>query len=235
MFLAHLYQTRFAVLVPSSESGFITSDPTTPRLSARTKYGFTTDFVEDDSEDGLSSAIAEMEELVNKVDSADESLKSLFARYLDTNLDASRRLDLLDEIKNHLSSLTLDAENASFEDDYLKIVATAQKIANNTEAAVVTETLVAPEVVIDAVIPPKEAEIAQLAHGLQRVLFNPGIHWLQHPRTGTYNFTKNVQKVADRDEFDFQRLPKFVRPSQDADLRKLLKDSGRKFAGSTSR
>lgn len=108
-------------------------------------------------------------------------------------------------------------------------------VQHDTNAGTVDGALSAPEVQIETVMPLRDAEVASLAHGLQRVLFNPGIHWLQHPRTGYYNYTKAVQPVADREDFDFDRLPKFVRPSQDPDLRELLKQSGRKFAGSTSR
>lgn len=146
------------------------------------------------------------------------------------------KVAILDKIKARLSKTSSHLESAvvdSLEQELENL--TTKSVQAEADGESSTGKMVAPEVKIDTVTPLKEAEVATLAHGLQRVLFNPGIHWLQHPRTGLYNFTKSVQDVADKDDFDFKRLPRFVRPSQDADLRELLKQSGRKFAGSTSR
>ena len=93
----------------------------------------------------------------------------------------------------------------------------------------------ADTVSIKSVAPIKRAEVATLAHGLDRVLSHPGIHWLQDPYTQGYNFPQVLQDVMPITDFDFESLPLFIRPSQDPDLRQLLRDSGRKFAGSTSR
>ena len=93
----------------------------------------------------------------------------------------------------------------------------------------------AKDVVIEKVTPLREVAVASLAHGLERVLFNPGIHWLQDPRSGHYNFPKQVQTVMPKEDFNFQALPRFIRPSADSNLRELLKKTGKTFAGSTSR
>lgn len=174
-----------------------------------------------------------MQRLTAKVNDSDDNLKKLFERYLNPSLGAQARKSILEEVRSHLqeSSSGPEDEISRALEEELKLVMVQQESNSGTVEGVLS----APEVQIDTVTPLRDAEVATLAHGLQRVLFNPGIHWLQHPRTGYYNYTKAVQPVADREDFDFDRLPKFVRPSQDPDLRELLKQSGRRFAGSTSR
>ena len=110
--------------------------------------------------------------------------------------------------------------------------------------------------------------IATLAHKLDRVLFksvnpfpyclavsfdfSPGVHWLQEPRSGVYNFTPWLQNIPDVNEFAFERLPPFVKSSRDnvrdidclfglratnvrfQDLWELAKRERRIFGGSTS-
>jgi hypothetical protein len=88
---------------------------------------------------------------------------------------------------------------------------------------------------ISTVAPLKQVPVARLAHGLERVLFNPGIHWLQDPKSKYYNYPQAIQNVMPKERFDFNQLPRFVPPSQDKDLKELLNASGRTFAGSTSR
>ncbi|KAL0960662.1 hypothetical protein HGRIS_005692 [Hohenbuehelia grisea] len=76
--------------------------------------------------------------------------------------------------------------------------------------------------------------IATLAHGLDRVLFNPGVHWVQDPRSGVYNFTPWLENIPKVNEFAFERQVGFVSSSNDQDLWELAKREGRPFAGSTS-
>lgn len=45
--------------------------------------------------------------------------------------------------------------------------------------------------------------------------FSPGVHWLQEPRSGVYNFTPWLQNIPDVNEFAFERLPPFVKSSRD--------------------
>ncbi|BGP47300.1 hypothetical protein JCM10450v2_003152 [Rhodotorula kratochvilovae] len=83
--------------------------------------------------------------------------------------------------------------------------------------------------------PIGDVPIATLAHSLDRVLFNPGVHFLRDPRTGVYNFTREVLENVPRvDEFDFGKLPQYVTSSKDEVLRGLMETEGRMFAGSTS-
>ncbi|KAJ7288412.1 mitochondrial protein Pet127-domain-containing protein [Mycena rebaudengoi] len=79
--------------------------------------------------------------------------------------------------------------------------------------------------------------IATLEHGLERVLFNPGVHWLQDPRSRVYNFPPRLENLPNVKEFAFERLPGFIKSSRDEalqDLRDLAKRQNRLFAGSTS-
>lgn len=76
--------------------------------------------------------------------------------------------------------------------------------------------------------------IATLAHGLDRVLFNPGVHFLRDPRSGVYNFSPTLENVPKLDNFEFSKLPAYVTASKDAPLMELAADAGKKFVGSTS-
>ncbi|GAA5844000.1 hypothetical protein JCM9279_003698 [Rhodotorula babjevae] len=83
--------------------------------------------------------------------------------------------------------------------------------------------------------PLGDVPIATLAHSLDRVLFNPGVHFLRDPRTGVYNFARDVlENVPKVDEFDFDKLPQYITSSKDETLKGLLETEGRTFAGSTS-
>lgn len=76
--------------------------------------------------------------------------------------------------------------------------------------------------------------IATLEHGLERVLFNPGVHWLQDPRSRVYNFPPHLENIPPVTDFAFERLPGFIKSSRDEDLRSLAERQNRMFAGSTS-
>ncbi|GAA5987092.1 hypothetical protein JCM10908_001022 [Rhodotorula pacifica] len=82
---------------------------------------------------------------------------------------------------------------------------------------------------------PYQVPVATLAHSLDRVLFNPGVHFLRDPRTGVYNFTRdtleNVPKIS---EFDFAKLPQYVTSSKDETLKEIAASQGKTFSGSTS-
>jgi hypothetical protein len=82
--------------------------------------------------------------------------------------------------------------------------------------------------------PSEDVEVASLSHGLSRVLFSPGVHWLQDPRSSVWNFDPALSTLPYPAQFDFEKLRPFVPPSRDKSLQKLLKIHKRKFAGSTS-
>ncbi|KAF7314200.1 hypothetical protein MKEN_00892200 [Mycena kentingensis (nom. inval.)] len=100
-----------------------------------------------------------------------------------------------------------------------------------------TEGLIEPSdgpVLVD--VPPlgEQRPVATLAHGLDRVLFNSGVHWLQDPRSRVYNFTPYLEDIPKVTNFAFEKLVGFIKSSHDEDLRTLARQEGRTFTGSTS-
>lgn len=77
-------------------------------------------------------------------------------------------------------------------------------------------------------------KVATLAHGLDRVLFNPGVHWLRDPRTGIYNFSPSLRRILDPDLFDYEALPPYITSSQDNELETLARRTQSRYTGSTS-
>ncbi|KAH8104632.1 mitochondrial protein Pet127-domain-containing protein [Cristinia sonorae] len=87
---------------------------------------------------------------------------------------------------------------------------------------------------LDVAPPSEQRPIASLGHGLDRVLFNPGVHWVQDPRSRVYNFTPWLQTVPKLSSFDFDRVTGFIPSSRDNDLLKAATRENCRFAGSTS-
>lgn len=73
-----------------------------------------------------------------------------------------------------------------------------------------------------------------MCHGLDRVLFNPGIHYLRDPRTNVYNYDPFLRNICQPEEFNFDSIPKFIPPSQDSSLQKAAAKHSSKFVSSTS-
>ncbi|CAD6886753.1 unnamed protein product [Tilletia controversa] len=86
----------------------------------------------------------------------------------------------------------------------------------------------------ETVTPLREMHVATLAHGLDRVLFNPGVHWLRDPRTGIYNFPPSLRNILDPDLFDYDALPPYITSSQDKELETIAKKNEARYCGSTS-
>ncbi|KAG9103870.1 hypothetical protein FRC06_007399 [Ceratobasidium sp. 370] len=76
--------------------------------------------------------------------------------------------------------------------------------------------------------------IPTLQHGLDRVLFNPGVHWLQDPHSRVYNFPPELQAMPAFTSFAYERVNTFITSSKDTELADLAKRQGKKFTGSTS-
>ncbi|KLO16780.1 Pet127-domain-containing protein [Schizopora paradoxa] len=89
-------------------------------------------------------------------------------------------------------------------------------------------------VLTDLENPLGPTSIANLAHGLDRVLFNPGVHWMQDPRSRVYNFSPYLQTIPDVKDFAFEKVQTFVKSSRDDSLYRLAAANKRKFGGSTS-
>ncbi|RKP36148.1 mitochondrial protein Pet127-domain-containing protein [Dimargaris cristalligena] len=81
---------------------------------------------------------------------------------------------------------------------------------------------------------PDFRKLPRLAHDLDRVLFSPGVHYLQDSRSKVFNFDPWLQKVPPNDAFDFDKLQPFIKPSKDKTLHSKAKKNNSKYVGSTS-
>ncbi|KDN51295.1 Pet127-domain-containing protein, partial [Tilletiaria anomala UBC 951] len=97
-----------------------------------------------------------------------------------------------------------------------------------------TGSLEPSNTVIEKVQPLRSMDVPRLGHGLDRVLFNPGVYWLKDPRSGIYNFDPRIRNVLDVDLFDYETLPPYITSSHDQELAQLAKNHSAKFVGSTS-
>lgn len=94
--------------------------------------------------------------------------------------------------------------------------------------------LSAGDVNVEEVTPLRDMEVPQLAHGLDRVLFNPGVHWLRDARSGIYNFDPRIRNLYDVDLFDYSALPPYLTSSVDEELAQLTRKYAKRYSGSTS-
>ncbi|KAJ1991838.1 hypothetical protein EDC05_003193 [Coemansia umbellata] len=76
--------------------------------------------------------------------------------------------------------------------------------------------------------------VPKLAHGLERVLFSPGVHCLQDPNSGVYNFNPYVRDITQPADFDYDKLTPYITSSQDIRLMSYAQSRKRRFFGSTS-
>ncbi|KAF8610419.1 Pet127-domain-containing protein [Ceratobasidium sp. AG-I] len=82
--------------------------------------------------------------------------------------------------------------------------------------------------------PKHDVPIPTLKHGLDRVLFNPGVHWLQDPHSRVYNFPPELQSMPAFTSFAYDRVGTFITSSKDTELADLARRQGKKYTGSTS-
>ncbi|KAH6892319.1 mitochondrial protein Pet127-domain-containing protein [Thelonectria olida] len=86
----------------------------------------------------------------------------------------------------------------------------------------------------EAVEVDKSLDVPKLAHNLDRVLFNSGVHELQDPRSRVFNFDPSLASIMPANEFDFDAIAEYVTSSEDHKLRDLCRNHGKKYCGSTS-
>lgn len=80
----------------------------------------------------------------------------------------------------------------------------------------------------------QKSEVPTLKHSLSRVLFSPGVHHLQDPRTKVYNFNPYLKNILPINEFDFQHITQYITSEKDQIMLKLSKLLGTKYYSSTS-
>ncbi|KAG7088520.1 hypothetical protein E1B28_012504 [Marasmius oreades] len=124
------------------------------------------------------------------------------------------------------------AEEAQVQPVMTKVASTKPQYSRRTEGLLENTS---KEPVLVALEPPtKQNPVATLAHGLDRVLFNPGVYWLRDPRTRVYNFNPAIEIIPKVVDFAFERLTGFIKSSRDEDLWALARKENRRFGGSTS-
>lgn len=82
--------------------------------------------------------------------------------------------------------------------------------------------------------PPVKIPVPRLAHGLDRVLFNPGVYYLQDPRSNVYNFDPYLQEITPVKDFNFDALTEYITSSRDPTLDELARSHDLQIVGSTS-
>ncbi|KAG0377967.1 hypothetical protein BGX24_005056 [Mortierella sp. AD032] len=96
------------------------------------------------------------------------------------------------------------------------------------------ESVKAKDVTIKNVTPKSRPKVAVLEHGLDRVLFNPGVHWLQDPRSSVFNFDPYLRSICQPKDFDYDALPAYKTSSMDPALLNMARAHHGKYMGSTS-
>lgn len=61
----------------------------------------------------------------------------------------------------------------------------------------------------------EQVPIATLNHGLDEVLFSPGVHQLRDPKTGSPNFPEFLERIHHPDIIDYSKMPRFRTASLD--------------------
>lgn len=83
-------------------------------------------------------------------------------------------------------------------------------------------------------IAPKKSDIPQLAHNLDRVLFSPGVHFLQDPRTRVYNFSPFLKNVIHYKDFNFEAAGSYTPVDKHETLLTNAQKFKKQFYSSTS-
>ncbi|KAF9942192.1 hypothetical protein BGZ65_008278 [Modicella reniformis] len=96
------------------------------------------------------------------------------------------------------------------------------------------ESVTAKEVEIKNITPSDRPKVATLEHGLDRVLFNPGVHWLQDSRSLVYNFDPYLRSICAPEDFDYNALPAYRTSSMDPALFNITHAHHGRYMGSTS-
>ena len=89
----------------------------------------------------------------------------------------------------------------------------------------------------DYILKPFAADtpaVPRLSYDLAKVLFNPGVYWLQDPRSRVYNFDPYLEKIMPSTEFDFEALKEYITASEDTNLREIAAKAGSRYFGSSS-
>ncbi|KAK6521549.1 hypothetical protein TWF506_001762 [Arthrobotrys conoides] len=109
-----------------------------------------------------------------------------------------------------------------------------RKSAKEKKLEVDATTINAKDFKLEPIDLEQNVELRPLSHGLDRVLFNPGVTFLRDPRSRVYNFDPYLDSIMPVDEFDFDALGDYVTSSKDTTLIDLARESQKRYVGSTS-
>lgn len=76
--------------------------------------------------------------------------------------------------------------------------------------------------------------VPHLSYGLERVLFNPGVYYLQDPRSRVFNFDPYLQSIMPVAEFDYDALKEYITSSRDTTLKEIANAHKKRYVGSSS-
>lgn len=108
------------------------------------------------------------------------------------------------------------------------------KQRENSEKQIKVKKLFEPDQLSLNQVKPLEVErIPKLAHNLDRVLFSPGVQFLQDPRTRIYNYDPHLSEIISIDDFNFDMVQGFVTVSKDKVLLEEAIKHGKQFYSST--
>lgn len=105
---------------------------------------------------------------------------------------------------------------------------------DSIKTATVIQGTIRPDSTYTPIDIPGQDPIPQLQHSLSRVLFSPGVHYLQDPRTKVFNFDPYLKHILPVEDFDFKSITTFVSASKDETLSSIAKDHSLKYYASTS-
>ncbi|KAJ3182958.1 hypothetical protein HDU87_007380 [Geranomyces variabilis] len=86
----------------------------------------------------------------------------------------------------------------------------------------------------EATEPLDVSRIPKLAHGLDKVLFRPGPHFMVDPLTGRSQFNKWIKDICQPEEFNYDAQPEYKIASDDVVSQQLALQHGLKYTSSTS-
>lgn len=224
-------------LKPTSASGFPTPD-IAEEVRVHSATTSTAAPSASPSEQASQSSMSKMAPFVSKT--SQSRFRWVLPGFMDTSLTTGQDVQSARKVFSRRDSIPLRQPDNN--DDYLPIERVEELEDEDLEwwtktgkwSIKVGGRLSALEIDVQPVNGLREMQVANLAHGLDRVLFNPGIHWLRDTRSGIYNYDPRIRNLLDVDLFDYAALTPYVTSSQDNELAQIVQREGKRYSGSTS-
>ena len=140
----------------------------------------------------------------------------------------------LEDIPSREEQLDLDSTSAEPKSVPAAARGAKPQKKNKKERSPTTRTLRADTSHFKSLTIADQPKVPQLAHSLDRVLFNPGVYHLQDPRSRVFNFDPYVEKILPVSDFNFAALQSFVSSSKDKRLEQLARQHNKRYVSSSS-